>query len=1007
MSITTDLPLSDLISAVQDLTKAVNDLNIAIAKIPATSGSEPVSPPSSPPPPPPPSPPPASPPSPPSLPSTTNLTLSLSAKNALSQTLPAGSRITVGRAIAKDDLPAGYHLQAYASDGMPLIIQQDGTGNWNSDNSASFTTYSLLTSTDVSAGEKFSYTLIGLLGVPDSSPGKGMSIHEIVTTHDIKVKVYGGDCGADVFWVSMNDVVASCSEYVAPDYYGCHHPFGGWHIRKSGKVVTIPEWWRYLRRESDGANHAYIKIRAYTEHEANGDWSLQALMLENTNTYGPNLNGSIGNTPVLPLQFCAYVELYDGGKLIHAWGGPNDSRACVLDASAINVADSSITFPNPSPNGWKNGLVLQAQPGSVLPAIVTAFGTASGGTTSIPFFVDCSWVNADGKPRLCPARQSSWDGQNCLGHPALQPNHNYNQYDTVSFSGAVLMASNSGTSGANVPGPIIGLTNGTIQDGSVNWWLSRVPFSGGNGAGKFNCYPILCADAGAAAICMSPDGGLLPGSGQVVPYWLVYDDLDYLFFKSKLAPSYNPAIAKDLNSYPSDLGNIWPNQDYLMGFGEAINTTGEPPGDPRMGWINSIHCLSLMLPFDLLTFKASIANAVELADWSIYSDDEACGSPVVANNGPDSAGGQYPGLGRTNNSFYQHSNGVSGSPKPFATQSYGNLHWGYGPRVDFTHSSNWWFVPFLRTGREFFLDAYIAFMATQIGSNNMPGSYRDITLGGKTYYNAQFFSSQPGRQRGWFHKSLSTLEYLLPSKHPFRAYVKDILDGVAAAAPLIPSYIRSLAAPAADVVGVLGVSGLDNTPDYRVYMYAYSIGSAALDAWRDDRPEWKDLAAYAAKLMLTLWSDDPKAGGSTYFIDDYGVMVTTDGSANYTAVLPSVAAVMAAIGRQPGQPPTGIGAYNWGNGSLDTPYSGVQYNTGTNFEKFLCTIALLANAGVPGALEVWNYAKNRLPSGFSINYNAGYNGVAAPEWAIVPVPTASLEGSKYGEECEEELMRSS
>ena len=329
-----------------------------------------------------------------------------------------------------------------------------------------------------------------------------------------------------------------------------------------------------------------------------------------------------------------------------------------------------------------------------------------------------------------------------------------------------------------------------------------------------------------------------------------------------------------------------------------------------------------------------------------------------------------------------------GSPTPISGWIYDSFAgWGYGQRANFAHFSTYWTVPYMRTGREVYLD--ILTQATALGLATNPACYgagnRNFTYNGKKYWNIYFLAGgQQVRQRGWFHLSTARLEYMLPANDPFRAYLKDLHDDLSECAGFWPALINSISPNAAKVDGTINREEVNVI--YVPWMISYEIAALAMDAWRDDRRTLQSLSRYHAKLFTAYWDDT--RGGSSYYADDYGenVIETTGGVNNkdIRLCLGSVAAIMAANHRSAGQPARNL--YATYNGDANHEFApGMTIGTGQNFEKRLCALSILLAYGNKDARAQFDQILHRLgwaKRDYMFEYNTGSG--AAPQWAIVP-----------------------
>ena len=191
-------------------------------------------------------------------------------------------------------------------------------------------------------GARRSYKWI-LQTVPRNTTAK-IAVSDIKSWTDYKVKVSGGNLDSSYSW-SVNDVLTNGIGSAAPANWG-RNPLQSWEITESGPVCTSLRLRGYLRRDSDGAFHAWATIEGFLTFWHCDNGKVQAhgwFRVANSNVLGPALNATAA---LLSTKGKAVIqaiwELYNGSSrvttsdFLGVVGGPLDDRSQSLIGLALS-----------------------------------------------------------------------------------------------------------------------------------------------------------------------------------------------------------------------------------------------------------------------------------------------------------------------------------------------------------------------------------------------------------------------------------------------------------------------------------------------------------------------------------------------------------------------------------------------------------------------------------------------------------------------------------------------
>lgn len=193
---------------------------------------------------------------------------------------------------------------------------------------------SFLTSGAIGSGGIASYQMISQVG---SSPAASSDPTAIIkSATNLKLVASGGNLGG-TYTLDVNALLTAGPRADANGAWGAN-PTQGWSVERSGPFCDEVRVWRVLRRDSDGALHGRVKLVAWVRVWKNGGTALAAEIageLRHDTTYGVFPGATVGTDKG---NYTCQIELFNDGTRLYAWGGPNDSRAAILDASAFDMA---------------------------------------------------------------------------------------------------------------------------------------------------------------------------------------------------------------------------------------------------------------------------------------------------------------------------------------------------------------------------------------------------------------------------------------------------------------------------------------------------------------------------------------------------------------------------------------------------------------------------------------------------------------------------------------------
>jgi hypothetical protein len=876
---------------------------------------------------------------------------------------------TVGHAFAKGDVKPGMHVAFMDPSGALLDAQLDQANLWP-DGSLRMGAFSFRSAATVATGDLPTHQVVLASGAAPS--GGGLSPAALAAISDWKIKATGFDLGTDAYTVLVNDILANFSAFDPVKGWGAN-PLGGWRLVRSGPYCTLYKAWRYLKRDSDGASHRWLKISLYLSVYPDGaggyEFEIVAVPMQK-NTYGPHPAGTIGATdPAQQPYHGAVYTLWNGAAKMAGWGTPDDPAAIALPLSGIDAH-----YGNMAPGGfdyYPHMGSAYAPAGAALPAPVQRL----------------AFMAANSTPQLCFYRGDAATG-GAYG-PDWAAGQAYAQYAKVVSGGACWVSLTAGTSSAapQPTNPQGGVATGV--DG-IQWLQLTVAFSPTQGAGSFQLIPVPFTAPGSETPLALPDGSFVWTGAANRAKLVIGHDTAYLARKTRAVPPYDltiPLVNDDVSfQKPYSLNN--PAAFRYNEKSGSWNGVGEGVYDERIGY-NSLSPTKLILtPLDPVREQTVRIQALSHGDFQIGWDDERTGTAL--HTGTQS----WPGFIANPSVTLDINHGVnSGSPAWTGLGSPGTQWYSgsYGPLVDTSHMASLWVVPYLRSAHPFFSDQGTSLSFTALGSLNANDRNPTDSTGKRRDYNFLYFwnGGINPRVQAWALRQHDTLDFLMPDGDPARPIVKDMMDGVGTYAGIIESELSGghvpgqAASPGFNALGLLyctdGASVTDpvnhlGAQAIHNFMYAHLQTAASMARWRGERPGWVPFTTALARFTTFAFDDQVPSSSASgapasnmgYFVHNYSIGAQDAQGQPAYADWPTLWAKNSFT--SPAAPPWPATGLNQGadwNGANPGVHGVAE--TGT---MFIGAAALYATAsGDADALRVWNQLVTR-------SRTAPYSGIA-------------------------------
>ncbi len=969
-----------------------------------------------------------------SIPVSGPLSVDITVANLSSSAISPNAPFTFGHAFANQDIPSGYYpTLTYA--GSAISAQADQVSLWK-DNSYKFAAFAAILPTGLSAsgiaGSAVTLTVSPTFG---SAPtGQAANLSDI-SAANIYCLFTSGDAGYNNYVARVSDIIASGTAFPWGGASGTSYPLRGYYQWKSGPVCCEWDFWTYLFNQNTSGYHQFTKAHIYVRAWGpTGPFEITPVLCMD-NFYGPNTNGSEGNSG----RFACLGQVYCSGQLVANLGGSVSPFSYTIAASSLSLTNS----------GYVPGLQVLNYPGPITfvpensgSSLPVAENFASG----YPFYAwdGPSTASSGAMITNWPVSTAGSGGGNLIGtnfsYTSLiaQPNpilswaasaqtalagggNSTSNYYMIENGGVVYVAVVTGTTASGGTGPTGWVQ---VQDGTAQW-QGITPYYTAPGSGTLRVIPYIQTLQGGGSVGADVSGNpfWFQGSSSFTmrPNIVTGLDLTYLFKQTKATPPYStnltPVLYSNYNSTltPYEMGN----GNGMTGgpFGLDQNVAANYPGTQRIGYLTNNEVTSLYMPFDLENDIVSKAMGYALWGFNGRHIDERSGAPVVLNNGYQNTGSQYTGFGPNNPAVYKGNNGFAGgNPNPFSWSNnvndyllncdglVGNFNGsGYYVNQGPFYSSFALAVPFptigsyIKTGWPVFaenLNGYIAATVTFYFK-------RFQTFAGTNFYNQMLLAYEVIDEYAWWLRTLTQIRHFIPNNHYSWNYINDAWVDCFSGF----NYWKNNVAPfPASNFGLIAFSYTYFNP-YALSesSFSYLFYSIAMEAWRNENHLAVDACSYFAqnfKYWLPEYGGITSYAGLNYFgLGGSNFVASTLQNAYPTAqdamASPNGSQYYAAIYYNSGAPPSSSGMLfdttigNTGGPTTwywDLPPSGGPYSSNGYIYQSLAPwmtvfsssyIALLANAD-PYSKSLYtaiatlvSASTNLTPTTFTQNTGAG------------------------------------
>ena len=711
----------------------------------------------------------------------------------------SGQPVTLAVAFQIGDAPAGTQLQLQGSNGASIPVQEDSCSKWNQDTSRKVCSISFVEPDSIAAHSYATYQLTSVSGTANTTAN--VTPATITANSNICVKTSnltetGGAAEAGTWdLVCLNNVLSNFSQYSGSTGYGAN-PKGGWEFYASGPNRTGIHAFQYARRESDGAIHNWLRTDIWVDFWGSGSTPCPcsvAVQVSQPNTWGPVSGGTVGSTPQGGYVFAAQV--LNGSTVIYNLGGNSDGRTVTsLSSSSFSVSNGQVSLPA---NSWVDstvGVWPVAFSGSGLPAGLVAgqvYYTQAGvseflAADTIKLYPAVCYTSAACTEEYFPAATSAVVAMKALGNYVDIRNNGPLAYVKLCPTSACVATTSdtavaAGTSvylakGANTTIAYMGPSNGDIF---INY---RQGFSN-TGSGSMTMTPLVMTTPWAGFLGLDNAGQRFwinaSGAAMPPPPLVAAQDFTYLTQKSRAVPPYITSLFGKLLPV-AGTWNYYPGTYYLP---FDMNTTGDGPGDTRIGYIDHTGTYALFMPQDPNATRNAMVMAAGFGMQHMYHIDERVGLPDVFNNGPAKNGVTYPTLGvvQPNQRTYPYSGNTPWLVPSTAVVDAGPIIERYGTWLDPSHMPTPGQAPFLLTGAPEWQNQMVQEANAIVGNMQIPTA----TVGSNTYYRVAgpalngFFNNQT-RGVAWQERAVAQADFFQPAASPISQYLHDLVaDDVA------------------------------------------------------------------------------------------------------------------------------------------------------------------------------------------------------------------------------------
>ena len=714
----------------------------------------------------------------------------------------SGVPVSLAVALETGDVPAGKRIEIRKADGTTIVpAQEDACSKWAQDNSLKVCAVSFREPDSVAPGHDAVYRVFSVNGAAGTAAK--LTIADILAGTDIALKTSNLRQAQGASESGTWDLISL--DYVLKNCVQYNRSTGyganpacGWDVVATGPLRFGLHAFQYARREGDQALHDWLRTDIWVDFWGAGHSPCPCSVA--VQVAQPNSFGPIAG---------GRVGSSPEGGYIFAAQLVNGSHVIYnlggpgdARASPVSFAAGKLVFPE-GPDSWverASGVFGVSFTGGTLP---------SGLTPGAVYFFNAYGTNPYLKtntyslyPYACAA------AQDC---PAKVP--------PVAFTG-----DGSGTITA-VP------------------LVTTTPFSG-----------FLGLDSEGQRFWIGQDGAVTPP-----PPLLINHDFSYLTQKSKAVPPYITALFGRLLALPGPAATFYPG---AYSFPFDMNTTGDGPGDERIGYINRTGAYSLFMPYDAIAAQESLVIAAGFSTEHMYHEDEKVGFPDIFNNGPGKNGKTYPTLGQVqpDQRTYPYSNGTKWLTPSGKDQDLGVISERYGVWLDPSHLPAPQQAPYLKTGQPEWREQLVLEANAVVGNMQVTSAQ----LGKDRYYRVlapakQGFANEQTRGVAWARRTIDMADYFEPAASPLSQYLHDLVaDDVA--------YMDDYAAHGANnTEKSLGYFWNDiqaGAPGYQWWEDDFVFLSYGMTAWRGEYPHASSfLKNYFYKQVITRMDDASDVGG--------------------------------------------------------------------------------------------------------------------------------------------------
>ncbi len=712
-------------------------------------------------------------------------------------TTGSGQPLTFAMNVAAGDVPAGAKFQVYKADGTTTITTQESNcATWTTDSSRK-TCYLAVVNPDSIVNGSYINIKVGVVSGSPSTTGN-VTTANITGNTDFRLQVSDlelsdGTAESGTFdFIRLNDVINNCTQFNAVTGYGSNPPCG-WEIAASGPVMTRIHAFQYAKRVSDNAIHKWIRTDMWVDFYGSGSTpcsnggagkpgcSVSYRVMQ------PNSRGALVGATLGPSSEPAYIfsaTLTNGANVINYMGGANDTRVTAL--TSTNFADTT-THDLALPAGnWQESASNGTFPIKFTCSVTCPAGLVVGKTY---------FMNENAGTFLydyqCDAPQDKcyevYSGATTSVTSALFAQDNYFTLSTNS-SAPNLYYKFCPTS------PCVATTSDTLVGPSTHVYIARG--AGNNyigiltvtdpctlclvlqgrrgwttgGTGTTTMIPYVATNANTAAMGLddNADPFWVDSTGAVVtaPKVQVAHDFAYLMQKSKAFPPYFQAIQSDMLTYGTP-NKYWPGA-YM--FPADMNTSGDGPTDPRIGYLNTVDAYALYQPEGNAAIDAKV-QAAGFTRMHMWFYDETMGQPVVFNKGHAKNGVTYDAMGAVAPVGRPWPYAVGGMMQPdTATVFMDSISERYGPLLEPSHMPSPMQAALVQTGAPYWWDSLVTEINIMLGEE----ANNQIIVSGTTYYRPIGYYNNQTRGAAWMHRALQQALHFAPDSSPVTPYLRDV-----------------------------------------------------------------------------------------------------------------------------------------------------------------------------------------------------------------------------------------